>query len=576
VNSGQYSRRDFLRRTLASSAITLGFQGSLRGNPSADSETFAEIRGTDRVRELLEDAFSIYAGRPDGNTLAKMVILNARGTRSFVNDNVWWKYTDFQCNYHATYGWRPFFNKAYREIDRETWQAPFRFQVTKTLQDYVKTAEQAPNAPPLNWLPYSFDPLGKIPYPFDAATEHPSVYSATWFYSNIPFDSHSRKIKPGIAAEFAENTDYPLMNCITATDHLLWERDVAQANVYLPKIDAFLEALRQHCQDSSGLLRVGTQGSQIEFCHYGFRYPGHTHIYLLKVYRNMRQVALMAGRNDLADKYGESSEQLEQKIPRFIEAGKWFVGGLKDAAGKERLGTGRLDSSPSSYFDVWHNVNAAVLHIADDELSRSIVEKIASIPALTANHLTLVNYPARPREEIVPNARGFPQPGVHVNAGWMWMCAAGALYAYTRARRTDLLDRLAELLSDHHQHYSIDYYNQYGANKGSQWPERGHDSYSVTCAGSFGMMFRALLGLQVTASSLEISPTLPQEVERLTTKSPVLYGGKEILFSIHNGEGAIQSVRLNGKAFRQNSQGGVTVPYEALAAKNLVEIGMHA
>jgi cellobiose phosphorylase len=89
-------------------------------------------------------------------------------------------------------------------------------------------------------------------------------------------------------------------------------------------------------------------------------------------------------------------------------------------------------------------------------------------------------------------------------------------------------------------------------------------------------MFRALLGLQVTASSLEISPRLPQEAERLTTRSPVLYGGKEILFSIRNGEGTIRSVRLNGKAFRQNSRGGVTLPYEALAVKNLVEIEIHA
>ena len=29
MNSGQYSRRDFLRRTLASSAIPLGFQGAV-------------------------------------------------------------------------------------------------------------------------------------------------------------------------------------------------------------------------------------------------------------------------------------------------------------------------------------------------------------------------------------------------------------------------------------------------------------------------------------------------------------------------------------------------------------------
>jgi hypothetical protein len=125
----------------------------------------------------------------------------------------------------------------------------------------------------------------------------------------------------------------------------------------------------------------------------------------------------MAGRNDLADHYGERSEQLQQKMRYFIEDGKWFVGGIQDAAGQTRLGTGRMDGSPSSYFDVWHNVNAAVLHVADDSLSRSIVEKIASIPALTANHLTLINYPARPQEEIDPNHNVCPPPNVHVNGG---------------------------------------------------------------------------------------------------------------------------------------------------------------
>ena len=444
--------------------------------------------------------------------------------------------------------------------------------MNKTLQDYFKNVEGAPKVPPLNWLPGSFDPYGVNPYPFDAVSEHPNAYSVMWYYSNIFVDPKTKKVKTEDAAEHFENIDYPLMNCITATDHLLWERDVAQALVYLPKIDAFLAAIRQHCQDSSGLMRVGTQGSQIEFCHYGFRYPGHTHVYLLKVYRSMHELARMAGRKDLADQYGKRSEQLQQKLLYFIEDGKWLVGGIQDAAGQKRLGTGRMDGSPSSYFDVWHNVNAAVLHVADDKLSRSIVEKIASVPALTANHLTLINYPARPREEIDPNHNGFPQPGVHVNGGWFWMCAAGALYAYTRTRRADLLDRLAELLSDHHNRYSIDYYNQYGANKASQWPERGHVSYSVTCAGSFGMLFRALLDLQVAADSLEVSPRLPQECEYLKTKAPVLYGGKTIYFSVQNGEGAIRSVKLNGKSYSQYAQGHITLPYKILQANNLVEI----
>lgn len=569
-------RRSFLLKTLGLSGAYWGYRRRLLGRSEKSRSPFAEIQGTDCVQELLEDAFSIYTGRSDGNTFSRLIITNGAQKQFFINDNVWWKYTDFQCNYHGTYGWRPFFNKGYRAIDRNTWQACFRFQVNKTLQGYFRKVEKAPKIPPINWLPGSFDPYGRNPYPFDANAFQPTVYSVMWYYSNIFVDPKTKRVVTEDASEHAENTDYPLMNCITATDYLLWERDKNGAATYLPKIDAFLEALRKRCEDSSGLLWVGTQGSQIEFCHYRFRYPGHTHVYLLKVFRNMHQVARMAGQHDLADKYGERSERLERQLRNFIEDGKWFVGGLEDAAGKIRLGSGLLDKSPSSYFDAWHNLNATVLHIADEKLCRSIVERVASIPAMTANHLTLINYPARPREEIDPNHGGFPHAGQHVDGGWFWMCAAGALYAYTRSCRRDLLDRLAELLSDHEHHYSIDYYNQYGANKASQWPERGHISYSVTCAGSFGMLFRALFDLQVFADTLEVTPRLPLACEHLRTKAPVYYGGKRIYFSIRNGEGAIRSVRLNGKSYARHNGASVRLPHEILEVKNLVEIETQA
>lgn len=56
------------------------------------------------------------------------------------------------------------------------------------------------------------------------------------------------------------------------------------------------------------------------------------------------------------------------------------------------MGTGLLGGSR---FEVWHNVNAGVLDVAEGEMSHSIVEKIVSIPALTANYLTLINYAAQ-------------------------------------------------------------------------------------------------------------------------------------------------------------------------------------
>lgn len=152
------------------------------------------------------------------------------------------------------------------------------------------------------------------------------------------------------------------------------------------------------------------------------------------------------------------------------------------------------------------------------------------------------------------------------------MCREGALYAYTRTGRADLWHRLADLLSDHHHHYSIEYYNQYRADKGSQWPERGRDTYSVAFAGFFGMLFRALLGLQVSADFLHASPKIPIECARLKVRAPIYYAGKKVYFNISDGEGPIRRVFLNGKSSRQHTEQQVILPYSFLKAINTIEV----
>ena len=71
----------------------------------------------------------------------------------------------------------------------------------------------------------------------------PRAYSVLYYFSNISVDPQTKKVKTD-AAKHSENTDYPLMNCITAMDYLLRERDVAQALVHLPKIDGFLACMQ--------------------------------------------------------------------------------------------------------------------------------------------------------------------------------------------------------------------------------------------------------------------------------------------------------------------------------------------
>ena len=527
------------------------FCGALAGALHAAPRAYLQVRGDARAGEILNRAFAILAGRPDNHTLGKLVVTGVDGQQHFINDNVWWLWTDSQCNYHATYGWRPFLDAAYRRIDKTTWTTPFRNQVTREMQDRFRSEQKAPKVPPLGWLPGSYDPLKKQRVVSDSVTQ---------YYCNAYLKKNS--VETSIGMDHGENSDYPLQNLISALDWCLWERDTAVAREYLPKIDAFLEAVRTH-EQANGLTLTFTQASQIEYGHNGWRFPGHTHVYLLAVYRRLVEVATMTGQADLLRKYAARNEALSDRIRLLLEQDKWFVGGLQLDA-REKLGSGRLDGSPSDYFDVWHNVNAAVLGVADGALSRSIVSKLRSIPALTENHLTLVNYPARPTAEM-DTVDWYPKAGQHVNAGFMWMTGGSALGAHALTGHAATLDEAAGLLDDFDKHLTIDYYNNYGRDKESQWHERGRDSYSVTSAGAFGMLFRGILDFRPTATSLTLRPRLPHGVESLRIDWPVRYGEKELRFEIRRGA---SEVRIDGKpAKRAIGNGRFELAYERLPSR---------
>lgn len=503
------------------------------------------VRGSRTAQDTLNRAFAIFAGRPDNHTLGKLVVTDPAGARHFINDNVWWLWTDSQCNYHATWGWRPFFDPAYRQIDRTTWTTPFRYQVTAEMQDFFRRQQKAPKVPPVGWLPHSYDPLKKHRVVSDSVTQ---------YYANAYLKKES--IETSIGMDHGENTDYALQNLITALDWCLWERDIPTARQYLPRMDAFLEAIRRQ-EQSNGLILTFTQASQVEYGHLGWRHPGPTHVYLLAIYPQMAEVARLAALPELEKKYRARAEALTDRLPLLLEQDQWFRGGIAPD-GRTPLGHGRLDGSPSDYFEVWHNVNAAVLGVGGDRRARTIVAKLRSIPALTENHLTLVNYPARPESEL-DRADWYPKAGQHVNAGWLWMASGSALGAHARTGHPATLDEAARLLDDFDRHLTIDYYNDYGRNKEKQWPERGKESYSVTSAGAFGMLFRGLLDLRPTARGISLRPNLPTGIDSLEFDWPIHYAGKQLKVILDRKKGT-------------TVQGLLELPYDTLPAASTLTV----
>jgi hypothetical protein len=484
-----------------------------------------------------------------------------------MNDDCWWLYTDFQCHFHALWGWRPFCNADMRDGDFSTWSACFTGQVTPESREHFQQKFGTRVAPPLGWLPgqFSGDP------------KHWMHDSLSMYYNNTAPDNldwpfQDDKLYPGsvLFAHYGThdlNTDYPLMNCISATDWMLWQRDEKIAREYLPRIETFLRTLEGRIE--AGYFLFGPQSSQIEWGHAGFRRQASTHTYYWKVLRNLAEAWRMIGEEARSERCRVLASAWEPKVRKFETPGGWFVSGYtKDF--DRTFGSGRIDGSKSDYLEVWVNVIAAIIGWWTRPQCRALADRFESIPAFTENHLTISNYPARPADELDAD-HNFPAPGVHLNGGFHWMHGEGALNMYTRGSQPRTLERFEELMGDLTKRLSVDYYNQWGANKEQQWPHHPTGTHSVTCAGMPGHFFRGALGLWPTARALRVEPASQEGLERLEMLEPVTWGGKQILFTLA-GQGGLKSATLNGKPLNLASAEAIELPYDSLPDQAKIEI----
>jgi hypothetical protein len=518
--------------------------------------------------EALERAFSILTGRPDGNDLGAVVQSGRDGRFYFLNDNCWWRYVDFQCTFHATFGWRPFTDIPKRLVEFNTWDLGFRYQATEELIHRFREAGY-PCVPPVGFLPQNAFPLDETVIDIENFFQNFRLTAPEWSaQSTDPYaDTYHLFDKEG---RHDVNCDYPLMNVITATDWLLWERDTARAAGYCRQIEDFLAILYGRMR--GGLLLVGPQGSQIEWGHRGLRYPSSTHVYLLKVLRNLREVYLMLCDASAADKCAIRAEELENRMAALKHERGWWLSSLAED-GTTRLGTGEL-TGESGYFEVWPNVNSVILGIATPREAEAIVGRLTSIPALVENHLTLSNYPARPVEELDDDHDGFPPPGTHLNGGWHWMHGGSALGSLARVCHPDTIKHLQWLLDDHARHLSADYYNDWGRDKESQWKHLGAHgpTYSVTCAGAFGMLFRAILGVSADARGLIFSPTLPPGVDSITL--PLNYAGRSLSVTVSGKGSRISAAKLDGRPCPQHDGSTLRIDHSNIPDGVRLEIRM--
>ncbi|RLD32739.1 MAG: hypothetical protein DRI83_10420, partial [Bacteroidetes bacterium] len=450
---------------------------------------YFELPDSPQLEDMINAGYGILAGRSDDNTLMRLIHEVQDGKDFFINDDSWWLYTDLQCHFHSLFGWRPFCSTEIRKIDFTTWSMGFIDQVSEQLQQHFRDTYGMQDPPPVGWLPSQFNPDEK----------HFIHKSPGQFYCNVLPDTQEwafeeDKAYPGYhcfsrMGKHDLNPDYPLLNCISFTDWILWERDEEVARQYLPKVEQFLHVLNTK-RDKSGFFLFGPQGSQMEYGHGGNRRQSSTHLYYWKVVSNLSHVCALLGRHEDSSRYLQIADDAYDKLSRFWDSDGWFVSGFSENFGRT-YGNGKIDGSLSDYLEVWPNVNAAVLGYLDRNQCRTMANRFESIPPLVENHLTITNYPARPVEELDTDHDGFPPAGTHLNGAFFWKHGGSALGMYTRGGHPKMLLRLEELLGDHYKHLSVDGYNDWGRNKESQWSHHPKETHSVSCAGAFGHFYRS-------------------------------------------------------------------------------------
>lgn len=468
------------------------------------------VVGPEAWSHLLNRALAVLTGNGEPNHFRQIVATDLRGNGFFVNDNCWWIYTDAQCNAVSTFGFRPWFPDDLRVVDTYTWKMFLPYQSDGS-------AKEGNRIVPEGALPFNHSP---------GSQANPRVDRS--FYSNY-FWNDAKTWHP----DHDELLDFQLLHAITIADSLFWQGKRDLVREIWPHITRFLVYLR-HRPQRVGLLWVGVQGSQIEFSHGTPRYSLTTQWYWLCALESVAELAEWLGDHGEAERCRAEADTVRAAIRAFRMPGGWYASArTEDFSGF--LGDGSL-RGPSGYFETHANCAPALFGVLPEEHAPAIAERILSIPDMTKNHIGLYNFPARPPQEIDDNAR-FPAPGVHVNGGWWWLTAGETMALLARAQHPELGPQSAALFEDHDARYTIDYYNEYGANKGEQWKDKRRPNQAgVTNVGAWGNLLRSMFGLRITAQTLMVRPRLPNEVEALDLRYPVRVGTSHLLIRAERGK----------------------------------------
>ncbi len=366
--------------------------------------------------------------------------------------------------------------------------------------------------------------------------------------------------------------EFTAAGALLQSELLLIGREPVAIARYLPKLERCANFLETRRDPATDLFLAGPAGNLLAPSYAGWRRPDGTY-----------GMAYLAGLSVSTIAFLDRLIELEKLAERPAMAAELKTRRDRARAGLQRLTTpegylvksmdpdgtlhGVHGAARHGYFEASPNHDAICFRVVDDAQSRRIYDRMAAIPGLRPHDLIIANCPSL--DDMYEEPRGLWGFGTWVNGGHWTTCEARMMIAYHRVGAFADARRSMQQILRFARQFRLD--NPLVDFGGAVYQPREPINITYDAFGAPAGFLRGLFEYLYSAEALTLVPHLPESLDRVEQKFPVRFGSKRLYLAL-GGHGAIQSVRVNGRRWRDFDATSVRLAFADLPEVAAVEI----
>ena len=328
---------------------------------------------------------------------------------------------------------------------------------------------------------------------------------------------------------------------VLQSELLLISRDQAEIEKYLPHLERAANFIETRRDPKTGLYQAGVACNLLAPSFGGYLQPDGKrgfafHAGLMVTYiaglDRLIELEILAGHTETAAGYTKRRDLAKAALPKLLTDEGYFVNSIDPDGVKH----GVYGAPKHGYFESSVNHDAICFRIADDTLSKTIYNKIASLPGLRPHALIIPNYPGY--DDMYEKPQGLWAYGYWTNGGHWSTCEARMIMGYYRlGHQDDAAASMRQILKFAHQFRMDNNLTDFGnaVYQPNQPINITYDAYGIPAA-----MIRGLFEYQYKADRLILLPHIPTKITQLVQHDPIRFGTKKLFISAATGTGHVK------------------------------------